>query len=220
MRKQSLISLDFDDPWVQREWLLRVFVPYSNPWWSDPRDLVNDQMARDAAQRLFEGQCVRDFRRKRRRRQALSICVLLVGLYVYLVRWLGGSSDPESDLTTMFALGGLPFLLLVLYVLFACYRRSWAEKAPYTQFYILKRELEERSRNDYRVWLDELRLSNPDLFFQINVWSQNERAIEIQTRTMIAAQRAASAAERAAVAAQQNEQNTRAIRNQIRNGHE
>jgi hypothetical protein len=107
-----------------------------------------------------------------------------------------------------------------LYVLFAVYRRNWAEKAPYTQFYRLKRELEERSRNDYRVWLDELRLSNPDLFFQINVWSQNERAIEIQTRTMIAAQRAASAAERAAVAAQQNEQNTRAIRNQIRNGHE
>ena len=220
MKNYNWPKLDLDDPQIQQEWLWRIFAPYSNPWWMDPRDLTQDKLARIAAQEWFEGQCVRGVRRAKRRRQAFVFCALLVVPYWALAGWLGGMSDSGLDYTKPIALWGSPVFILFLLIPFKRFRREWAEMDPYREFFKLKKQLEERSVDDYRYWLTDLRTTDPNLFFQINTWSQNERALEIQRHTLIAAQRAADAAEAAAYIASENESNTRAIRNQIKYGHE
>lgn len=226
MKNYRWPELDLDDPQTQQAWLWPAVETYSNPWWTDPRDFTQDELARTAAQKWFEGQCLRNVRRRVRRRQALFLCAVMctavVLSYLAFDSWIGESDGDGLDKTLLLivALPGSGVFLPLLWGLYVGFRRNWAETYPYMEFRNLKRQLKERSIDDYRTWLSELRTTEPDLFFQIMTWSQNENALQIQRKTLRAAQRAAFAAESAANAAWANERSTQAIRNQIKYGHE
>ncbi len=203
-------KLDLDDPEVQREWLWKIFAPYSNPWWTDPRDFAHDQLTRKAAQEWFEGQCIRDIRRPKRRRQAFVFCVFLVLIYFAFSAFIGW----------MEPLWGSPLLILLLVISLKKFRRNWAEEHPYQDFYKLKKQLRQRSADDYRTWFASLSTSDPGLYSQILTWEQNEEMLRIQRGVLAASQAAAAASQAAAAAARTNAANTTAIRNQIKYGRE
>ncbi len=208
--KYEFPRLDLDDPQMQKEWLSKLFIPYSNPWWTDPRDFTQDQMTRNAGQLWFQGQCIRNIRRPKRRRQALAFSASFVLIYFAFAAWIGW----------MEPLWGLPLLILFFVISLKDFRRKWAYEAPYAEFQSAKKKLYKRSENDYRDWRSSLRAIDPDLYFQILSWEQKEEMIRQNNEMIRQNQEILRLQQIATAAAQTNAQNTTAIRNQIRYGRE
>ena len=212
---------------VSQKWLSELVTPYSNPWWSDPRDFANDPMVQNAARLCEAAQATKTTREITRRIQALKFCPILIIPYLFCAFWLGGMSDSGADYRGATALWGSPFLLLTMFFFVRRFRREWARDEPFVEYRKVRRQLWQRSYDDYRIWLSSLSTSDPGLYSQILTWEQNEEILRIQ-RGVLAASQAAAAASQAAAAASQaaaaaartNAENTTAIRNQIKYGRE
>jgi hypothetical protein len=211
---------DLDEPQMQKQWLSKLFIPYSNPWWTDPRDFIQDQMTRNTAQLWFQGHCVRHLRRRKRRYQAIFFSPLLIIAYLKFTSWLGGISDSGTSYTEPIALWGSPLLLIALLLFTGRFRRKWANEAPFAEFQSAKKKLYKRSEDDYRDWRSSLRAIDPDLYFQILSWEQKEEMIRQNNEMIRQNQEILRLQQIATAAAQTNAQNTTAIRNQIRYGRE
>jgi hypothetical protein len=208
---------------VSQEWITHHNFPHSNPWWADPRDFTHDPMVQNAARLYEDAQAVRATREKTRRIQSFCLCALLVIAYFIFISWLGSptsdSRGDTGDYRVTFGLWGSPFLLLAMIPVFL-FRGKWARDKPFVEFGKVARQLRQRSHDDYRIWLSTLSTSDPGLYSQILTWEQNEEMLRIQRGVLAASQAAAAASQAAAVAARTNAENTTAIRNQIKYGHE
>ena len=175
-----------EDMKVYRKFLRKLL--YSNPFWTDDRDVLNDELGKDLVHSLSALP-------QKSRSSSLFMLLFLVWAHTMIIAAFSSWLDVNDHSY---------FLAWVLGVLFVVYDTIWIFLRiawwRVTRFLRLKIDLDlqkfqNRSRSDYRKWLRSLKDENFSTYVEIQKWHQQEELLaEARKQTAALNSAAASAA--------------------------